>query len=575
MSEILGEALEFDLGGGTIVVVPTEKSPVASVNGKTGNVELKTSDLENDSGYLSAIPTARVVFLPCVDFRTYEGWDGESWLASGDCTVFVTPSGRTLLIDTGAAHCWPTIYAELTRQGVTHIDVFELTHYHHDHYGNLGELVEAGLIDEDTVCYLPRTKRVEIAGQEEKGWVNDIEVPNWGNEDWVNETLSGCQIIRPDNDTVLELDGLNVTFFNCGVSDWELYDGGGGSDPDCNNYSICNLVTYSETKVLMTGDIQPLARSNLLTQRKIPRCDILKVPHHGADVAQWTGWFDFFLTCAPKEAVVTLYDFALTEPPVLGANDSRRSLAVRGLQALGANIYATGYGTVAAELGERMYSVYGSPMEVQVIPDGNGTMVDLYVSQSYSGTDGIGSHQKPFPTLAQALARASSLDSSWVRIYLLSAYTSTEDLYIHKAKGHIAINPSGVACSVKTLTVYDSDIDATGLTLTGTGDGVLYISGGTGHFKNVIMAETSTSGLKRGVRAYLTTMWLEDCTISNKGYAIAAYNCAKVLAVNLSCENNGFAVLANLSADVTVKFSGAAPTNVEDTDYKGRVEVIT
>lgn len=45
MSEILGEALEFDLGRGTIVVVPTEGSPVSSVNGKIGDVELDWSDV--------------------------------------------------------------------------------------------------------------------------------------------------------------------------------------------------------------------------------------------------------------------------------------------------------------------------------------------------------------------------------------------------------------------------------------------------------------------------------------------------------------------------------------------------
>lgn len=70
MPEILGEALELDLGSGTVVVVPTEQSPVASVNGKTGNVVLdaedvgalpddtaipsKVSDLANDLHFVTA-----------------------------------------------------------------------------------------------------------------------------------------------------------------------------------------------------------------------------------------------------------------------------------------------------------------------------------------------------------------------------------------------------------------------------------------------------------------------------------------------------------------------------------------
>lgn len=53
MSEIYGAGLEFDLGSGTVVVVPTEKSPVTSVNGMQGDVKLKTSDIPNDSGYIT------------------------------------------------------------------------------------------------------------------------------------------------------------------------------------------------------------------------------------------------------------------------------------------------------------------------------------------------------------------------------------------------------------------------------------------------------------------------------------------------------------------------------------------
>ena len=46
MREILGEALEFELGNGTVVIVPTEESPVSSVNGKIGHVELDWRDVQ-------------------------------------------------------------------------------------------------------------------------------------------------------------------------------------------------------------------------------------------------------------------------------------------------------------------------------------------------------------------------------------------------------------------------------------------------------------------------------------------------------------------------------------------------
>lgn len=54
MAEILGEALEMDLGNVRTVLVPTNDAPVTSVCGKQGDVNLKTSDLQNDAGYIKA-----------------------------------------------------------------------------------------------------------------------------------------------------------------------------------------------------------------------------------------------------------------------------------------------------------------------------------------------------------------------------------------------------------------------------------------------------------------------------------------------------------------------------------------
>lgn len=69
MAEILGEALEFDLGSG-VVMVPSEACPVASVNGKIGNVVLDWNDV-------GALPdTATVSDLPNdAEYQTKEELD--------------------------------------------------------------------------------------------------------------------------------------------------------------------------------------------------------------------------------------------------------------------------------------------------------------------------------------------------------------------------------------------------------------------------------------------------------------------------------------------------------------------
>lgn len=52
--KILGEALEMDLGGAHVVMVPSEALPVASVNGKTGEVVLTPPDIERKTALSSS-----------------------------------------------------------------------------------------------------------------------------------------------------------------------------------------------------------------------------------------------------------------------------------------------------------------------------------------------------------------------------------------------------------------------------------------------------------------------------------------------------------------------------------------
>src|SRR5271155_4565042 len=63
----------------------------------------------------------------------------------GQSTLFVTPTGQSLLIDTG----WPgnegrdadRIVAAAKKAGITKIDYLLLTHYHTDHVGGVPQLV--------------------------------------------------------------------------------------------------------------------------------------------------------------------------------------------------------------------------------------------------------------------------------------------------------------------------------------------------------------------------------------------------------------------------------------------------
>src|SRR5215471_2007855 len=71
----------------------------------------------------------------------------------GNGTLFVTPSGESLLIDTGNAGAAAPrdagrIMAAMKDAGVTQIDHLIITHWHGDHFGGLGELASHVTIKE-------------------------------------------------------------------------------------------------------------------------------------------------------------------------------------------------------------------------------------------------------------------------------------------------------------------------------------------------------------------------------------------------------------------------------------------
>jgi len=61
-------------------------------------------------------------------------------------TLVVSPSGHTLLVDSGKNGHGPRILAALQAAGVASIDHFVATHYHEDHYGGIDEVVRAGIL---------------------------------------------------------------------------------------------------------------------------------------------------------------------------------------------------------------------------------------------------------------------------------------------------------------------------------------------------------------------------------------------------------------------------------------------
>ena len=77
----------------------------------------------------------------------------------GNGTLFVTPAGESVLIDTGnangAVRDVGRIMDAVKDAGLTQIDHLILTHYHGDHFGGMEAVVEA---DPDQGIYRPRAE---------------------------------------------------------------------------------------------------------------------------------------------------------------------------------------------------------------------------------------------------------------------------------------------------------------------------------------------------------------------------------------------------------------------------------
>jgi len=85
-------------------------------------------------------------------------------VGQGGATLFVAPSGRTLLVDSGGAGKDDVIRTVMAQAGVTSIDHFIVTHYHSDHYGGIPGLVAAPSIpvgmfhDRGDKAFLPASR---------------------------------------------------------------------------------------------------------------------------------------------------------------------------------------------------------------------------------------------------------------------------------------------------------------------------------------------------------------------------------------------------------------------------------
>ncbi len=204
----------------------------------------------------------------------------------GQATLFVTPNGKSLLIDTGWAGnnglYANRIVAAAKAAGVTKIDDLLITHYHADHVGGVPELVERMPVDTivdhgpdrdpgdaDTTRGFEAYQKVLAGGH----FHHIVAKPG----DDVSIKGMKVQVITSDGKAIDKpLPGAGQPNTFCEVSETKP------ADHTENAYSLGVLITFGKTKILDLGDLTWEKEKELMCpNNKIGKVDILVVAHHG------------------------------------------------------------------------------------------------------------------------------------------------------------------------------------------------------------------------------------------------------------------------------------------------------
>ncbi|MCX5793830.1 MAG: MBL fold metallo-hydrolase [Elusimicrobia bacterium] len=233
-------------------------------------------------------------------------------VGQGDAEYIELPNGRNVLIDGGPNPTAPLVKF-LTDHNITHLDHVVLTHPHLDHYSGLGYVF--GRIPVDNF-YDTREDNAGAAGAKA-----------------LREKIAalGVNVVYPAAGDLLDWDPGEVAvkvLNSCSTP------GSSTSGAVLNDCSIVLKVTYQDTTILYTGDMQADQEANLITTYGAElKADVLKVAHHGSNTATSMAFLDMV---KPKYAYIEV-----------GAGNTfgfPSAVTLNDLQAAGVTVFRTDMG---------------------------------------------------------------------------------------------------------------------------------------------------------------------------------------------------------------------------------------
>lgn len=205
----------------------------------------------------------------------------------GQATLVVSPSGQSLLIDTGwsgyEGRDADRILAAAHQASLTQIDYVLVTHYHRDHVGGVPQLVDGikvgTFLDHGPNLEDSEVTRTDYAAYEKAigGHAHVVVKPGWK-----------LPIKRIDV-RVLSAAGEHITAPLAGAGAENSYckaEPAASDDPTENARSVGVLITYGNFRFLDLGDLTKKKELELACPNNlIGTVDLFLVTHHGADLS--------------------------------------------------------------------------------------------------------------------------------------------------------------------------------------------------------------------------------------------------------------------------------------------------
>lgn len=216
----------------------------------------------------------------CVNQEGLEYQEGELEIeyidvGQGDSSLVISPSGKTMLIDTGEAFAYEAVKEALDDRGITTLDVLLLTHPHQDHYGAAPKLIQ---------MYQP--KEIYLNGVSKSKTYHKIR-----NE--AKKLNLKLKTITIDSPPVLD-DKVEIEVF----SPYKV-----GVLEGLNNESPIMQLRYNNHRFLFTGDAEKEAEDTALAyDAKGLKSDVVKIGHHGSHTSSIP---EFVLATKPKLGIIS------------------------------------------------------------------------------------------------------------------------------------------------------------------------------------------------------------------------------------------------------------------------------